>query len=481
MSLSHLKAILRVLSFIFLVQTLSAIYVIPIALIYGEDTMPFLYSIAVTFTIFLLIRVTTRKNIEFDLRNKEGYIIVVSGWLLLVLLGVLPYLFSQSIPRFVDALFESVSGYTTTGSSILSNIEALPKSILYWRSLSHWIGGIGIISLVIIILPTINVGGYRMFSLESSLQEKMHPRMRSVGFTLLFIYLILTFSQVILMMIGGMNWFESLCHAYGTVATGGFSPKNDSLASYSPYIQYIATLFMFLAGVNFMVHYFIFKRNFKISLQNEEFLFYLKVVGFFTLLVTMILFFQTNMPLEVAFRNSVFNVVSIISCTGFCNTDYMLWPVLGWLFMFLLLFSGGSTGSTSGGIKMARHLIVIKNIKATLFLSVHRNSVYPIKLNGRPISDENNRSVLAFVALYLMTFMILTLMLIADGVDIPDAASAIATGMSGTGPGLFKVGPVGNFEHFHDFSKIIMSIAMFTGRLEILTLFAVFTRTFWRN
>lgn len=480
MNLLSIKAILRLLSFIFLFQIFAYLFVVPIALIFSEDASPFYFSMVVSLAFFLIIRLFTRKSHNFDLRNKEGYIVVVSGWLTLFLLGVLPYLFSQSIPHFVDALFESVSGFTTTGSSILGNIEALPKSILYWRSLTHWIGGIGIICLVIIILPTINVGGYRMFSLESSLQEKMHPRIKSVGLTLLYIYLTLTFSQTLLMMVGGMNWYDALCHSYGTVATGGFSPKNDSLASYSPYIQYIATLFMFLAGINFMVHYLIFKRKFRISLHNEEFLFYAKVVAFFTILVALILIFQAKMPLEAAFRNSVFNVVSIISCTGFCNTDYMLWPTLGWLFMFLLLFAGGSIGSTSGGIKMARHLIVFKNINATLYKAVHRHSLYSIKLNGHPVSDENNRSVLAFIALYFVTFIILTILLIFDGVEIPDAASAIATGMAGVGPGLFKVGPVGNFAHFHDFSKIIMSVAMFTGRLEILTLFAVFTKAFWR-
>ncbi len=480
MNLSSVKAILRILSFVFLFQTFAYIFVLPITWIFKEDSSPFYYSLSISLASFLLIRLFTRKNNNFDFKKREGYIVVVSGWLILFLTGVLPYLFSQSIPHFVDALFEAVSGFTTTGSSILSDIEALPKSILYWRSLTHWIGGIGIISLVIIILPTMNAGGYKMFSLESSLQEKMHPRIKTVGLTLLYIYLTLTFSQTLLMMLGGMNWYEALCHSYGTVATGGFSPKNDSLAGYSPYIQYIATLFMFLAGVNFMVHYFIFKRNFKISLRNEEFLFYTKVVALFTFLVTLILIFQANMPWEVAFRSSIFNVVSIISCTGFCNTDYMLWPVLGWLLMFLLLFAGGSIGSTSGGIKMARHLIVLKNINATLFKAVHRNSVYSIRLNGNPVSDENNRCVLAFIALYLITFVILTLLLIFDGLEIPDAASAIATGMAGVGPGLFKVGPVGNFSHFHDFSKIIMSVAMFTGRLEILTLFAIFTRAFWR-
>jgi trk system potassium uptake protein TrkH len=476
----NLMVLMKLMGFIFFILSIAFSFCLPVALIYNEPTSPFLYSITVALVPALIFFYFTRNLIREDLQNRDAYLLVVLGWFSIVLMGMMPYLFSSTIPKFVNAFFESVSGFTTTGSSILTDIEVLPKSILFWRSLTHWVGGIGIISLVIIILPSLDVGGYRIFTLESSLQEKIHPRAISIGRSLLKIYLLLTFSQVVLMMLGGMNLFESLCHAFGTVATGGFSPKNSSIGAYSPYIQYVVMLFMFLAGVNFMIHYSLLKRNFKKVIANEELKFYVKVVLGAGITVMLILLIKGGLSLEESFRQGFFNSISIISCTGFATTDYLQWPVLGWLLMFLLLFAGGSTGSTSGGIKMARHLLVMKNLKATLYKAVHRNAVYPIRLNGMNVNDENNRAILSFVLLYIFVFVVLSLILIGDGLDIPSAASSIATAMAGVGPGIGTVGPVANFAHLHDFSKIVMSFAMVIGRLELLTFFAVFTPAFWR-
>jgi len=281
-------------------------------------------------------------------------------------------------------------------------------------------------------------------------------------------------------MLGGMNLFESLCHSFGTVATGGFSPKNTSIAGYSPYIQYVVTIFMFLAGVNFLVHFQLLMGNFKKAFANEEFRFYVKVIVAAGFCIMAILVFKTNKPLEEAFRSSFFYVVSIVTCTGFATEDYLLWPTAAWMAIFLLLFAGGSTGSTAGGIKMARHLLVLKNIKSLIYKTVHRNAVYPIKLNGFVVSDENNRSILAFVLLYLVVFVVMTFLLILDGLDVPGAASSIATALAGIGPGIGSVGPVANFAHLHDFSKAVMSLAMFVGRLELLSFFALLTPAFWK-
>ncbi len=476
----NLAVIAKLMSFIFAILSIAFSFCLPVAWIYDESMAPFVFSILTVLVPAIILQVLTRNISRDDLQNRDAFISVVLGWFIIVLVGMLPYLYSNTIPSVVNAFFESVSGFTTTGSSILTDIEVLPKSMLFWRSLTHWVGGIGIISLVIIILPSLDVGGYRIFTLESSLQEKIHPRAISVGRSLLKIYLLLTFSQVILMMLGGMNLFESLCHSFGTVATGGFSPKNSSIGGYSPYIQYVVTIFMFLAGVNFMIHYNMLRGNFRKILNNEELRFYVKVVLFSGILIVSILIFQAGLPVEEAFRHGFFSVVSIISCTGFASTDYLQWPVIGWLFMFLLLFAGGSTGSTAGGIKMARHLLVLKNLKATLYKTVHRNAVYPIKLNGMNLSDDNNRAILSFVLMYIFVFIVLSLFLIGDGLDIPSAASSIATAMAGVGPGIGTVGPVANFAHLHDFSKIVMSFAMIIGRLELLTFFAVFTRAFWR-
>jgi len=476
----NFKIVLKLLSFIFFIEACAFSLCLPVALIYGEPILPFLLSILVAIIPFFIIRFLVPPSTKTEIQNHEAIFSVVFGWFLLILIGILPYIFSGSIPHFVNAIFESTSGFTTTGSSILTDIEALPKSVLFWRSLTHWVGGIGIISLVIIILPSLDIGGYRIFSLESSLQEKIHPRIKTIGRSLLAIYLLLTFSQVILMMLGGMNLYESLCHSFGTVATGGFSPKNTSLAGYSPYIQYVATIFMFLAGVNFLVHFNLLKGNFRKAFLNEELRFYVKVIVLAGLFIMAILILKTNKPLEETFRSSFFYVVSIVTCTGFATEDYLLWPTSAWMAIFLLLFAGGSTGSTAGGIKMARHLLVLKNIKSVLYKTVHRNGVYPIKLNGFVVSEESNRSIVSFVLLYLVVFVVMTFLLIFDGLDVPGAASSIATALAGIGPGIGSVGPVGNFAHLHDFSKVVMSLAMFIGRLELLTFFALFTPAFWK-
>ncbi len=476
----NIKIVLKLLSFIFLIEAGAFSLCLPVAVIYSEPIQPFLLSILVSLIPFVLFRLFAGPKTKDEIQNHEALFSVVFGWFIMILLGIFPYIFSGSIPHFINAFFESTSGFTTTGSSILTDIEALPKSILFWRSLTHWVGGIGIISLVIIILPSLDVGGYRIFSLESSLQEKIHPRIKTIGRSLLAIYLLLTFSQVIMMMLGGMNLYESLCHAFGTVATGGFSPKNTSIAGYSPYIQYVVTIFMFLAGVNFLVHFQILMGNFKKAFSNEELRFYCKVIVFSGLFIMAILILKTHKPIEEAFRSSFFYVVSIVTCTGFATEDYLLWPTAAWMAIFLLLFAGGSTGSTAGGIKMARHLLVMKNIKALLYKTVHRNGVYPVKLNGFVLSEENNRSIISFVLLYFVVFVVMSFLLILDGLDVPGAASSIATAMAGIGPGIGSVGPVANFAHLTDFSKAVMSLAMFIGRLELLTFFALFTPAFWK-
>lgn len=476
----NFKIILKLLSFIFFIEACAFSLCLPVAFVYNETLQPFIWSILVALFPSIIFWFFSRTTVKDEIQNHEALFSVVFGWFIMILLGILPYIFSGSISHFINAVFESTSGFTTTGSSILTDIEALPKSILFWRSLTHWVGGIGIISLVIIILPSLDVGGYRIFSMESSLQEKIHPRIKSIGRSLLLVYLLLTVSQVVLMMLGGMNLFESLCHSFGTVATGGFSPKNSSIALYSPYIQYVVTIFMFLAGVNFLVHFQILMGNFKKAFSNEELRFYVKVVVIAGLFIMAILIIKTNKPFEEAFRSSFFYVVSIVTCTGFATEDYMLWPTAAWMTIFLLLFAGGCTGSTAGGIKMARHLLVLKNIKSILYKTVHRNGVYPVKLNGVVVSEENNKSILSFVLLYLFVFVAMTFLLILDGLDVPAAASSIATAMAGIGPGIGSVGPAGNFAHLPDFSKVVMSLAMFIGRLELLTFFALFTPAFWK-
>ncbi|MBK7627516.1 MAG: TrkH family potassium uptake protein [Bacteroidales bacterium] len=363
---------------------------------------------------------------------------------------------------------------------MLTNVEVLPYSILFWRSLTHWIGGIGIIVLVIIVLPSLRVSGYQLFSLESSMKEKIHPKTKAIGFRVLFIYLALTLAEIILLNAGEMNMFDSVCHSFGTVATGGFSTKNNSLMYFSSYSQYIVLIFMFLSGISQIIYYFLVKFNFKKVRQNEELWFYIGVVLITGTIATSILLINSDKSLETAFREGFFQVISIITCTGFASADFLVWPLTAILLIFLLMFSGGSTGSTSGGIKMARHLIVLKNIKNVFIKLNHPKSITFIKLNGNSIAENTNISILSFVVLYLFLFILGTIIIVFNGVDPITASSSVATCMAGIGPGLGTVGPMSNYAHLPDFSKIVLSLLMILGRLEILTVFTIFTRTFWK-
>jgi trk system potassium uptake protein TrkH len=480
MKLINPLLILRILSTILLIETISFLFCLPVVYIYGESAAPFILSALITFVISSVFYTFSRNADTHKFGNRDGYLSVTISWVMFSVLGALPYIFSGTIPSFIDAFFESTSGFSTTGSSILTDVEVLPFSILFWRSLTHWIGGIGIIVLVIIVLPSLRVTGYQLFSLESSLKEKIHPKTKSIGFRILFIYLGLTLAQIILLNIGDMNLFDSICHSFGTIATGGFSTKNISLMYYSSYSQYIVMIFMFLAGTSQVIYYYLIKLNFKKVVHNEELWFYIGVAILAGSIATIILLAKTDSSFEEAFRHGFFQIVSIMTCTGFASADFLLWPVTAVLLLFLMMFSGGSTGSTSGGIKMARHLIVLKNIKNVFVKLNHPKSVSFIKLNGKSIAENTNLSILSFVILYLFLFIIGTVFVVATGVDPVSASSAVATCMAGIGPGLGTVGPMSNFAHIPELSKIILSLLMILGRLEIITVFAIFTRTFWK-
>lgn len=478
----NFKIIFNLISRILYILAVALSVCAGVAVIFSEDTKPFLFSSLISLVAGLILFLTTRKQDEdVSIQRRDAYLIVTFSWLFMSIIGSLPYLFSGAIPSVVDAFFESVSGFSTTGSSILVDIEILPKSILFWRSLTHWIGGIGIIMLVIIVMPTLQIGGYHLFTLESSLQEKIRPKIKSVGNRLLLIYVILTAAEVILLLAGNMNLFESVCHAFGTVATGGFSPKNTSIASYSPYIQYVITIFMFLAGTNFVIHYYLFKREYQKIRENEELKFYILVVAALIAVVTFSLYSTMQKPLEESFRESAFQVVSIVTCTGFATCDYLQWPAFAWTIIFFAMFLGGSTGSTAGGIKMVRHLILLKNINRIFRQSVSPHAVLPIRLNKNVVSNETNRSILTFIVVYFMVFLIGSTSLILIGIDGQTASSSVATCMAGIGPGIGTVGPVSNFAHLPDLGKMILSFLMLVGRLEIYTVILVFSGIVWNK
>lgn len=481
MKLINPLIIFRILSTILFIETISFLLCLPVVFIYKESASPFLLAAAVTSLLSAILFLLSRQSDINKATSRDAYMAVTLSWVVLTLMGTLPYLFSGTIPSFINAYFESTSGFTTTGSSILTDVEIMPFSILFWRSLTHWIGGLGIIVLVLIILPSLRVSGYQLFSLESSLKEKIHPRTQAIGFRIMFIYLGLSVTQIILLSLGDMNLFDSICHSFGTIATGGFSTKNLSLAAYSPYSQYIVMIFMFLAGVSQLVYYYLFKLNFKKVKQNEELWFYIAVALIMGTVATVILQVNSTRSFETSFREGFFQIISIMTCTGFASADYLFWPLTGLLLIFVMMFSGGSTGSTSGGIKMARHLIVLKNIKGVFVKLNHPNAVTSIKLNSRVVSENTNISILSFVALYLVIFILGTFFVVGTGVDNITAASSVATCMAGIGPGLGTVGPMNNFAHMPEASKVALSLLMILGRLEIITVFTLFTRTYWKR
>lgn len=473
--------ILKILSTILFIETVSFILCLPVALFYGETTVPFLLSALITIVLSLSMYLISRKC-DFEKAGvRDGFISVTLSWILFSVIGTLPYLLSGTIQSFINAFFESASGFTTTGSTILQDVEALPYSILFWRSLTHWIGGLGIIVLVVIILPAFRFTGYHLISLESSMNERIHPKTRSIGFRLMFIYFGLTVAEVLILSLGDMNFFESICHTFGTVASGSFSTNNMGIAAYSSYTQYVIMVFMFLSGISFVAYYFIIKFNFKKVKQQEELWFYFATVLIAGAAATFILIAKTNHPFETAFREGFFNVISIMTTTGYANSDFLLWPQAGLLLLFLLFFTGASTGSTSGSIKMARHLIVLRNIKNVFIKISHSNAVYQIKLNRNVLSWNTNISIISFVLLYLFIFVIGTITLTIIGTDTLTSASAAASALGNIGPALGSLGPMNNYSHLPGLSKIILSLLMILGRLEIFTVFVLFTRSFWKN
>ncbi len=476
----NFKIIFKVISRNLFIMAITLMFCAGISIIYSEKTLPFLFASLIALVIGTLFYFLTKKQIyDETIHRKDAYLTVTLSWLTISLVGCLPYIFSGSIPSFINAFFEAVSGFTTTGSSILTDIESLPKSILFWRSLTHWIGGIGIIVLVIVIMSTLKIGGYHLFTLESSLQEKIQPKIKAVGNRLLLIYIALTFTEVILLLFGGMNLFESVCHAFGTIATGGFSPKNDSIGGYSAYIQYVIMAFMFLSGTNFVIHYFILKRKFYKIKENEEFKFYLFIIFLLGIIITSTLFFKMQKPIEESFREGFFQVITIITCTGYATADYLQWPVFAWTLLFFAMFFGGSTGSTAGGIKMARHVIIFKNISKLFRQLTSPNAILNIRLNKKTINVEENTSILTFVSIYFLVFVFGSILLMLFGIDGKTAAGSVATCMAGIGPGIGTVGPASNFAHLPEIAKIILSFLMLVGRLEIYTIIVLFTKDFW--
>ncbi|ALJ06244.1 potassium transporter [Pseudalgibacter alginicilyticus] len=468
-----------------------------ISYIYSDGvTFKILQAGVLTVFIGLVAMLLTRKH-KKEMNKREGYIIVTFGWVIMSLSGSLPYVMTESIPSFTSAFFETMSGYTTTGASILNDIEIIPKGVLFWRSTTHWIGGMGIIVLAIAILPLLGIGGMELFAAEAPgpSADKLHPRITDTAKRLWLIYFGYTVAETLLLKLAGMTFFDAINHSMATLSTGGFSTKNASVAYWNdqPLIQYIIILFMFLAGSNFVLSYFAFKGKIQKIIKDDEFKLYFRFVAVFSIIAALIIFFKADLGLssihhpmvlgkaESTFRHALFQVLSVITTTGFVTADYTLWTPFLVVFFFGLMFLGGSAGSTSGGVKVVRHLILIKNGFLEFKRTLHPNAIVPVRYNNKAINRFIVFNVLAFFILYMLSFIIGALVFSMFEIDFESAIGLSASSLGNVGPAFGNFGPVNNYAALPPLAQWWSAFLMLIGRLELFTVLILFTPFFWRN
>ncbi|WP_296638174.1 potassium transporter TrkG [Polaribacter sp.] len=450
-------------------------------------------------TIFIgLLLFFFNKPAHKNIQKKEGYLIVTLGWLILSITGMLPYLLSGAIPSISNAFFETISGYSTTGSSILTDIESMPRGILFWRSATHWIGGMGIIVLTIAILPLLGIGGMQLFMAEAPgpSADKLHPRITDTAKRLYLIYVVLTFAEFFLLKAAGMTWFDAINHAMATVSTGGFSTKNSSIAFYNnaPIIQYIILFFMFVAGTNFILTYFALKGKVRKVYESEEFRYYFFGVFSISILIAMIIIFFKDETMvtslshpeifgktESAIRHALFMVTSVVTTTGFVSADFTMWNYFATAIFFALFFTGGSAGSTSGGVKVVRHIVMLKNSFLEFKKALHPNAILPVRYDGKAVNQTIVFNIISFFIIYMLIFIMASVTLTLLGLDFISALGAAASSLGNIGPAIGSVSPVDNFARLSAPAKWFCSFLMLIGRLELFTVLILFTPLFWRK
>ena len=473
--------------FIGQIISIESVFMLPALLIsvgYGETgaVTGFLYSLAIMLFLSALLLLSCRKAPRI-FGAREGLVCVGLGWIALSLLGCLPFLFSGEIPRFVDAFFETVSGFTTTGASILSDVEALSNGLLYWRSFSHWVGGMGVLVFLLAIAPM--GGGDKGFTMHLLRAEspgpdvgKLVPKMRQTALILYLIYIVLTIINVIFLLAGKMTLLEALCTAFGTAGTGGFGIKNDSIASYSPYIQNVCTVFMFLFGVNFSCYYLLLLRQFRSVFKDEELRLY---IGLAVTVVVLIVLNVRDLysSLGETIRHAAFQVSSIMTTTGFATTNFDQWPNFSKGLLMLLMVVGACAGSTGGGLKCARVLLLFKNLRRNIRQVLNPRKVMVVRNNQKVVDERILANTNAFLAAYVIIVIVSFLLISLDGFSIETNLSATLACFNNIGPGLAKVGPTCNFGIYSVFSKLVLILDMLAGRLEIFPILALFSRSTW--
>ncbi|MCD6441512.1 MAG: TrkH family potassium uptake protein [Candidatus Marinimicrobia bacterium] len=442
----------------------------------------FIIPIIVTVTVGFLLQFNRPEQILIE--KKEAVAIIVFGWISVSLIGALPLYISGYFASFLDAFFESVSGFTTTGASVLNNIEALPASILIWRSMTHWIGGMGIVILALVVLPAINVGSRNLYNFESSsiANEQITPKIKDTARLLWFVYLFLTVAETLLLLVGGLSFFDASLIAMATIPTGGFSPCNASIAAYgSSYVEAIVILFMVLSGINFSLYLTFFKSNKSVRQFSEIVKFYLILMTGAALIVVLDLRLHCYDTWTEAIRYGVFQVVSINTTTGFVTANYEHWRPLSQVVLLILMFIGACPGSTTGAIKNSRIIILIKSIYRELIQMIHPRIVASVRLNNKVIDNRTIKTVLVFIGMYLTFFFVATLLMTVSGTDIITSVFSVATTLGGVGPGLGLTGPAESYALLSSFNKIVLIACMLFGRLEFYSLFLIFIPKFWRR
>ena len=480
----NLKVIGNIIGILLMINGFLMLTAVPFGIYHIESSWKgILLSSLINSAIGFFLYYSTKNNDNKELRKRDGYLIVTSSWIIMSFFGMLPYLLTGQIPGIANAFFETVSGYTTTGATILDDIESLDHGILYWRSLTQWIGGMGIIVLAVAILPFLGIGGMQLFVAEAPgvSIDKLQPRIKETAQRLWQIYISFTVVLFFILWAEGMDSFQAVNHAMTTFATGGFSTKNASIGYFeSPMIQYTIILFMFISATNFTLTYFAINLNFKKVINNEEFRIYFFFIVILTLVVFLTLLGIDSSYAEETFRSALFSIVSIITTTGFTTVDFTGWNEFITILFFILMFFGASAGSTSGGIKIVRHVILLKNSYNEIKKQLHQSAVFTLKFNNNKVPQSVVTNILAFMMLYVVIFSVGSIIMTILGVDFITSIGSVAATLGNVGPGIGEVGPSSNYNSIPNAGKYFLSLLMFIGRLELLTFLMILTPVFWK-
>ncbi len=482
------RMVFRTMGALLLLEAIFMAIAMGVSLWYKEaDTGIFLISTIITL-LAGVIGLCIGRRAESRMGEREGYVIVAMVWVVFSAFGLLPYYLSGQVPSFTDAWFESMSGFTTTGATIIPNLDVITHGLLFWRSLTQWIGGMGIIVLSIAILPIFGLNGMQLYAAEVTglTYEKLSPRISDTAKMMWTTYVILTASEIFGLWLCGMPIFDAVCHSFSTIATGGFSTKNNSLEFYdSAAIHYLVTFFMFVSGINFVILIYLVSGKARHFFRDEEFRWYTVAVVLFSLLLTIGLYIArpgwTGLHMERAFRDSIFTVISAMTSTGYTISDYMYWPVVAWVVIFFLMLTGACAGSTAGGIKWVRLSIILKNGVAEFQRRIHPNAIIPVKLNEKTIPQQTINNIMAFLIFYIFIIVITVVVFCASGVNFDESIGAAVSAIGNVGISIGQFGPSGTYAEFPTVAKWVMSFVMLIGRLEIFTVLLLFTKVLWKK